>query len=107
MPIVGEEVFFEMAHTGEVPVSLSWRFEFPPSNALAKIGFTLYMPYGEDDMVATGISNFTRRLPSGADQVVDNENQPAVGDGHMTAVTAQMYISNCQAQMLLVIEFWE
>jgi hypothetical protein len=107
MPIVGEEIFFETAHTGEVPVSLSWGFEFPPSNALAKIGFNFFMPYGEDEMVATGISNFVRRLPSGVEEVVDTGNQPAAGDGQMMAVTANMYISNCQARMVLVIEFWE
>jgi len=108
MPIVGEEIFWETAATGIVPISVSWGFELPPSNALAKVGFTFYMPYGDNvDMVSPGILNFSRRLPSGVDEVVPNQNDPAVGDPNMTAVTASMYLSDCQARMTLVIEFWE
>jgi hypothetical protein len=105
MTITGEWLRWPMAWSGG-SYTATWSVEMPPSAALAKVGFNFYMEYGGVGMVNPGIVSIRRRRPDNSDETVDTENAPAVYDAKMTNVTYGVAIYQCQAQVLLEIQFW-
>jgi len=108
MALNGEAIWWRGAATSSnTPKTYTWTVDFAPQSALAKVWTTLYMPYGDGggQMYIAGIKSIVREADT-AIQVVQADNDPAIGDGAMSSVTFGLYLYKCQVTIVLNVGFY-
>jgi len=109
MALNGESIWWRgNATSSNTPKTFTWTVDFAAQSALAKVWTSMYMPYGNGggQMYIAGIQSIVRES-STAIQVVQANNDPAIGDGDMSSVTFGLYLYKCQVTIVLNVDFFD
>jgi hypothetical protein len=98
MALNGESIWWRgNANSSNTPKTFTWTVDFAAQSALAKVWTSMYI---------AGIQSIVRES-STAIQVVQANNDPAIGDGDMSSVTFGLYLYKCQVTIVLNVDFFD